>query len=93
MVTDYDCWHPGHDAVTVDMVVGFLLANAERAKALVKNVVPLLSAHVEPCRQGCQRALDQALITAPERRDRRLLAHLDAVAGRVLQLSEPEKGP
>jgi 5'-methylthioadenosine phosphorylase len=33
MVTDYDCWHPGHDAVTVDMIVGVLHANAERAKA------------------------------------------------------------
>jgi len=93
MVTDYDCWHPGHDAVTVDMVVGFLLANAEKAKALIRGVVPLLSAHVGPCRQGCQRALDQALITAPERRDPEVLARLDAVAGRVLQRSDPEAGP
>src|SRR5438445_1429322 len=82
MVTDYDCWHPGHDAVTVDMVVGFLLANAEKAKALIKSVVPLLSAHIGPCRQGCQHALDQALITAPERRDPELVARLAAVAGR-----------
>ena len=44
MVTDYDCWHPGHDAVTVDMIVGVLLANAEKAKALVRSVVPLLAA-------------------------------------------------
>src|SRR5215468_1807052 len=85
MVTDYDCWHPGHDAVTVDMVVGFFLANAEKAKALVARVVPLLSAHTGPCRQGCQRALDHALITAPERRDPEFLARLDAVAGRVLR--------
>jgi 5'-methylthioadenosine phosphorylase len=92
MVTDYDCWHPGHDAVTVDMVVGFLLANAEKAKALVKGVVPVLSAHVGPCRQGCQRALDHALITAPERRDPEVLARLDAVAGRVLRPSDPEPG-
>jgi len=92
MVTDYDCWHPGHDAVTVDMVVGHLLANAENAKALVKSVVPLLSGHAGPCSQGCQRALDQALITAPERRDPDVLAHLDAVAGRVLRPSDPELG-
>jgi 5'-methylthioadenosine phosphorylase len=90
MVTDYDCWHPGHDAVTVDMVVGFLLANAEKAKALIRSVVPLLSAHVGPCPQGCQRALDQALITAPERRDPGLVSQLDAVAGRVLQRSAPK---
>ena len=92
MVTDYDCWHPGHDAVTVDMVVGHLLANAENAKALVTSVVPLLSGHAGPCRQGCQRALDQALITAPERRDPEVLARLDAVAGRVLRRAEPEAG-
>src|SRR5499425_1945715 len=72
MVTDYDCWHPGHDAVTVDMIVGVLLANAEKAKALIRRVVPLLATHSGPCRQGCQRALDHALITAPERRDSEL---------------------
>ncbi|HTQ34151.1 MAG TPA: S-methyl-5'-thioadenosine phosphorylase [Stellaceae bacterium] len=85
MVTDYDCWHPGHDAVTVEMIVNVLLANAEKAKALVKSVVPLLSGHAGPCRQGCQHALDQALITAPTARDPALLARLDAVAGRALK--------
>jgi 5'-methylthioadenosine phosphorylase len=85
MVTDYDCWHPGHDAVTVDMIVGVLLANAEKARALIRSVVPLLSVQTEPCRQGCQRSLDHALITAPERRDPEILARLAAVAGRVLQ--------
>ena len=85
MVTDYDCWHPEHDAVTVDMIVACLNANAEKARALVRRVVPLLSAHKGPCRQGCQRALEHALITAPERRDPEVLARLDAVAGRVLR--------
>ena len=85
MVTDYDCWHPGQDAVTADMILGVLLANAERAKALVRHVVPALSEHAGLCRQGCQRALDHALITAPERRDPEVLARLDAVAGRVLR--------
>src|SRR5208282_4345935 len=74
MVTDYDCWHPGHDAVTVDMIVMVLLANAEKAKALVKSVVPILSRHAGPCRQGCQHALDHALITAPAARDPSVLA-------------------
>src|SRR5262249_21577996 len=87
MVTDYDCWHPGHDAVTVEMIVDVLLANAERAKALIRHVVPLLSAHDGPCRQGCRRSLDHALITAPDRRDPAMLARLDAVAGRVLRRS------
>src|SRR5712672_4269440 len=84
MVTDYDCWHPGYDAVTVDKIVGVLHVNAERAKALVGSVVPALSMHAGPCRQGSDRALDAALITAPEARDRKLLKKLDAVAGRVL---------
>ena len=84
MVTDYDCWHPGHDAVTVEMILQVLLANAEKARALVKAVVPLLAGHEGPCRQGCQRALDHALITAPAARDPVLVARLDAVAGRVL---------
>jgi 5'-methylthioadenosine phosphorylase len=91
MVTDYDCWHPGHDAVTVEMVIGVLLANAEKAKALIRSVVPVLANHSGPCRQGCQRALDQALITAPEQRDPQILARLDAVAGRVLERSAPEE--
>src|SRR5271154_3663292 len=86
MVTDYDCWHPGHDAVTVDMIVGVLLGNAEKARALVKHVVPLLAGHKGPCRQGCQHALDHALITTPTARDPELLAQLDAVAGRVFKV-------
>jgi 5'-methylthioadenosine phosphorylase len=84
MVTDFDCWHPDHDHVSVEMIVGVLLANAGRARELVKTVVPLLAEHPGPCEQGCQRALDTALITAPEARDPALMAKLDAVAGRVL---------
>lgn len=85
MVTDYDCWHPGHDAVTVDMVVGVLLQNAEKARQLVRDVVPLLAGHEGPCGYGCQRALENALITSPEARDPAVLSRLDAVAGRVLR--------
>jgi 5'-methylthioadenosine phosphorylase len=85
MVTDYDCWHPDHDAVTVGMILEVLRANAARAKALLRRVVPLLSAHSGPCRQGCRQALDHALITAPDRRDPALVARLGAVAGRVLK--------
>jgi 5'-methylthioadenosine phosphorylase len=85
MVTDYDCWHPGHAAVTVEMILSVLNANAARARALVRDVVPLLAQHQGPCRQGCQHALEHALITAPEQRDPALLARLDAVAGRVLR--------
>src|ERR1700733_7166681 len=85
MVTDYDCWHPDHDHVTVQQIISVLNANAAKARALVKSVVPLLSAHQRPCRQGCQHALDHALITAPAARNAALVAQLDAVAGRVLK--------
>jgi 5'-methylthioadenosine phosphorylase len=89
MVTDYDCWHPGHEAVTVEMILSVLNANAERARALVRQVVPVLAAHDGSCRHGCDRALEHALITAPEARDPALLARLDAVAGRVLKGGAP----
>jgi 5'-methylthioadenosine phosphorylase len=85
MVTDFDCWHPHHEDVTVSQVISVLLANAGKARALVKSVVPRLAGYAGPCRHGCQTALDHALITAPEARDPALLERLDAVAGRVLK--------
>jgi 5'-methylthioadenosine phosphorylase len=84
MVTDFDCWHPDHDHVTVEQVVKVLFSNADKARALVADVVPALGARRGPCPAGCDRALDHALITAPEKRDPALIAKLDAVAGRVL---------
>jgi len=86
MVTDYDCWHPDHDHVTVEMILKVLNKNADLAKALVKAVVPL-AAPDEVCPEGCRHALDTALITAPEARDPQMVARLDAVAGRVLKKS------
>ena len=85
MVTDYDCWHPDHDHVTVDAVVRVLLGNAEKARELVRRLVPMLGAARDACPAGCDRALDHAIITAPAQRDPALLAKLDAVAGRVLK--------
>ncbi|QDE85894.1 S-methyl-5'-thioadenosine phosphorylase [Myxococcus xanthus] len=85
MVTDFDCWHPDHDAVTVDQVVSVLLGNAGKAKGLVKNVVPLLGAHTGHCAQGCHKALDHAIITAPTAWDAAMAEKLSAVAGRVLR--------
>ncbi|MEM6273991.1 MAG: S-methyl-5'-thioadenosine phosphorylase [Myxococcota bacterium] len=84
MITDFDCWHPDHDAVNVADVIAVLLSNADKGRALVQHVAPKLNVEREPCPYGCDRALDSALITAPEARDPELLAKLDAVAGRVL---------
>ena len=84
MVTDFDSWHPDHGHVSVEAIVRVLLANADRARSLVKSVVPRLRARRGPCPAGCDRALEHALITAPEARDPALLEKLAAVAGRVL---------
>jgi 5'-methylthioadenosine phosphorylase len=84
MVTDYDCWHPNHDDVTVEAIIEVLLANAERARTLVKKVAPRLKHDAAASGCSCRRALEHALITAPEARDAKMLQRLDAVAGRVL---------
>jgi 5'-methylthioadenosine phosphorylase len=85
MVTDFDCWHPDHDHVTVETVVKLLLDNADQARALVRSVVPQIGPPREQCPCGCDRALDNAIITAAHMRDPALVARLDAVAGRVLR--------
>jgi 5'-methylthioadenosine phosphorylase len=84
MVTDFDCWHPHHDAVTVQDIIAVLNANAEKAKGLVARLARDFPREHEPCPIGSDRALDTALITAPEARDPDLIRRLDAVAGRVL---------
>ena len=86
MVTDFDCWHPHHDAVTVQDIIRVLNSNADRAKALVARLARDFPREHEPCPLGSDRALETALITAPEARDPALLRKLDAVAGRVLGL-------
>lgn len=87
MVTDFDCWHPDHDAVTVDAVIRVLFENADNGRALVKAVAPKLASRQGPCGQGCHQALEVALVTAPDARDPVLLEKLDAVAGRVLKMT------
>jgi 5'-methylthioadenosine phosphorylase len=84
MVTDYDCWHPDHDAVTVDQIVKTLTANAANAKTLVKLLVPRLSRRAHVCTQGCHTALDNAIITAPQVRDKAAIAKLKPIVSRVL---------
>jgi 5'-methylthioadenosine phosphorylase len=85
MVTDFDCWHPDHDAVTVQDIIRVLASNADKAKALVARLARNFPREHEPCPVGSDRALDTALITAPEARDPELLKKLDAVAGRILR--------
>jgi 5'-methylthioadenosine phosphorylase len=84
MVTDYDCWHEDHDDVTVEQVIRVLMENADKARALVRELAPRLAGRDEVCDRGCHTSLDNALITAPEARDPDAVRRLDAVAGRVL---------
>ncbi|MDF2465378.1 MAG: methylthioadenosine phosphorylase [Ramlibacter sp.] len=84
MVTDFDCWHPGHDAVTVNQIIQVLLANADKARSLVRHAAPMIARDGSATACTCRHVLDHALITAPEARDPGMIARLDAVAGRVL---------
>src|ERR1700681_3874672 len=65
MVTDFDCWHPDHDAVTVQDIIRVLNSNADKAKSLVARLARDFPREHEPCPIGSDRALDTALITAP----------------------------
>ncbi len=85
MVTDYDCWHPDHDHVQVADIIRVLTDNADQARALVRSVATGLGDRPAACPAGCDRALDTAIITAPEARDPAKVAELEAVAGRVLK--------
>ena len=90
MVTDYDCWHPEHDHVTVDQVVKVLHANAEHARRLIMNVSGKLGPY-HTASPGIERVLDTAIITAPDKRDPKLMRKLDAVAGRILKQKKKAK--
>jgi 5'-methylthioadenosine phosphorylase len=85
MVTDFDCWHETHDRVEVAQILAVLESNAAHARALVARVARPAAERALPCAEGCDRALEHALITAQEARDPELLRRLDAVAGRVLR--------
>ena len=85
MVTDYDCWHPDHDDVTVDQIIKVLLENADKARSLVKHVSPKVIGDGKGSVCSCRTTLEYAIITAPEARDASMIGQLDAVAGRVLK--------
>lgn len=84
MITDFDCWHPEHDSVTVEAIVKVLTGNAENARNLVTTVAPQIQADASGSSCACRRALDNAIMTAPDARDPEMLERLKTVAGRVL---------
>lgn len=83
MVTDYDCWREEEAAVDVAQVIAQLSTNAQKARAMVVNLLRALPEQRSP--SPIDTCLDTALITAPSARDPAVLARLDAVAGRVLR--------
>ena len=88
MVTDYDCWHPDHDNVEVDALIRVLMDNADKARTLVKQVAPRMKERPAVCPSGDDRALEVALITAPEQRDPEFMKKFAAIAGRLLKPQE-----
>jgi len=84
MITDYDSWHPDHGEVDITAIIDTLTGNADKARIMVAHLPALLGATRAPCPHGCDRALEYAILTAPEARDAAVVAKLDAVAGRVL---------
>ncbi|MDP6475859.1 MAG: S-methyl-5'-thioadenosine phosphorylase [Alphaproteobacteria bacterium] len=84
MVTDYDCWHEDHDNVSVEGVIQVVNDNAAHARSLIIALAAGFAGRRALCDGGCDRALENAVITAPDARDAAMVARLDAVAGRVL---------
>ena len=85
MITDYDSWHPDHGEVDINQIIQTLMGNSANAKGLVARLPDLLGAERHNCEHGCDKALEFAIMTQPEHRDSKLVAKLDAVAGRVLK--------
>lgn len=85
MVTDFDCWHPDHDHVTVGAIIAVMQDNANKARDLIRKAVPRIHQDAKASSCSCRSALQHALITAPDARDRGAMERLDAVAGRVLK--------
>ena len=84
MITDYDSWHPEHGSVDITSIIATLQGNASKARDLVGRLPALLGQERDDCPHGCDKALEFAIMTAPDKRDPELIAKLDAIAGRVL---------
>ncbi|MCO4824372.1 MAG: S-methyl-5'-thioadenosine phosphorylase [Amylibacter sp.] len=84
MITDFDSWHPDHGEVDVTKIIQTLMGNSAKAKGLVARLPKLLGVTRDDCPHGCDKALEFAILTQPDARDPKLVAQLNAVAGRVL---------
>jgi 5'-methylthioadenosine phosphorylase len=80
LVTDYDCWHPGHDAVTVEAVINYLTQNVRNAQLIIRDAVKRLAAAPRECK--CGSALRNAIFTAPDLWPEATTRKLDAIIGK-----------
>ncbi len=93
MVTDWDCWHPGHDHVTAAQVAKIFAANADRARNLIKALIPRAGKRPQSCPEGCQHVLDQAVMTAELKREPTKLRQLKQAGLRVHAPEAPKDDP
>lgn len=84
MVTDFDSWHPDYGEIDISQVIATLIANADSAKLLVNALSKEEVRRYGPCPHGCDNALENAIITSPEKRDPELVRKLQVIAGRIL---------
>ena len=82
LVTDYDCWHPDHDSVTVEMIIDYLNRNSANAQKLIAGVVRELGAESRSCK--CGQSLEHAIITAPDKINSRARERLSAIIGKYI---------
>jgi 5'-methylthioadenosine phosphorylase len=83
MVTDFDCWHPDHDSVEVSDIIETLTNNSSKAQRIIETLPEFLKSNKDLCSLGCNNALDNAIITAPEKRDPKVLKTLDVLLQRL----------
>ena len=83
MVTDFDCWHPDHDSVEVSDIIETLTNNSSKAQRIIETLPEFLKSNKDLCNLGCNNALDNAIITAPEKRDPKVLKTLDVLLQRL----------
>ena len=83
MVTDFDCWHPDHDSVEVSDIIETLTNNSSKAQRIIEALPEFLKSNRDLCSLGCNNALDNAIITAPEKRDPKVTKTLDVLLQRL----------
>ena len=88
MVTDYDCWHEDYREVDITEIIKVLTENVSKSQRIITRLCRTFPREHPPCPIGSDRALETAIITPPAARDPELVAKLDAVAGRILHLSQ-----